>query len=781
VALVVGLVGGLVIAVAAAARRTDTAVTRTVAAARAVDVDVAFLPTPGSTIDLAEVERLPQVSEAARTVGFFVWGETDRGVPVAHSDGAWLAIIAGVDRRYGREMDRFRLVAGRRADPERADEVLVDSLAAERYGVQVGSALKLRFLTDGDLAHLFETGEWDPRADPDTTGSGPLVTFRVVGIAAGLQLEVSVMLLTPAFVEAYGDQAARVAEHTNVRLEHGEADLAAFLDGVQRVTAGHQVDYASTAALVASFERSIHLQARALWLVAVLAAVAAIVVLGQTLARQTAVESADYPTLRALGMARGQLFALALARALVVGAVGGALAVGLAVALSPLAPIGVARTAEPAPGMAVDLLIVGIGAGAVVALVLLIAALPAWRAGRPAGPGLGAEERAAGKPGSAAADLVGRAGLPLTAAMGVRLGLERGRGRAAVPARSAALGAVVAVAIVAAASSFAASLGHLLDTPRLYGQNFDVLIGRGIGPDWGDLVLPPLAESPLVADLASGTIQPATVGGTASGVLAMSGAKGSLPPATVVEGRMPKGPGEVLLGTKTLDAAVGDAVDLQVGEATVSMKVVGRGVLPEISSWKEVGLGEGAVTTFEGLKRLVPDAARNTYLVRLAGGVDSETALTELPPFDPWLATPRGVGDFGRVDSMPYVIAGLFGAMAAAALAHTLVTAVRRRRRDLAILKTLGFTRSQVLSVVAWQATALAALGLLVGLPIGIAAGRWAWRLFAEDLGVVPEPVTPLVPILVVIPVTILLANLVALLPGRSAARTRPALVLRAE
>ena len=146
-ALLVGLVGGLVIAVAAAARRTDTAVTRTLAAARAADAGVSSGDLVGGTVDLAEVERLPQVSDAARTVSFLPWGETDRGVPVVHSDQAPLTVFAGVDRRYGREMDRFRLVAGRRSDPDRVDEVVIDSLAAERYGLQVGSTLKLRFPT----------------------------------------------------------------------------------------------------------------------------------------------------------------------------------------------------------------------------------------------------------------------------------------------------------------------------------------------------------------------------------------------------------------------------------------------------------------------------------------------------------------------------------------------------------------------------------------------------------------------------------------------------------
>jgi ABC-type antimicrobial peptide transport system permease subunit len=79
------------------------------------------------------------------------------------------------------------------------------------------------------------------------------------------------------------------------------------------------------------------------------------------------------------------------------------------------------------------------------------------------------------------------------------------------------------------------------------------------------------------------------------------------------------------------------------------------------------------------------------------------------------------------------------------------------------------------------QATTIAAIGLLVGLPLGVAVGRFAWNVFAEDLGVVPEAVTPIRLTVLVVPAAILLATLIAAIPARSAAHTRPALVLRAE
>jgi ABC-type antimicrobial peptide transport system permease subunit len=110
-----------------------------------------------------------------------------------------------------------------------------------------------------------------------------------------------------------------------------------------------------------------------------------------------------------------------------------------------------------------------------------------------------------------------------------------------------------------------------------------------------------------------------------------------------------------------------------------------------------------------------------------------------------------------------------------------LLTGVRRRRRDLAVLKALGLTRAQLQGAVAWEATALAAVALLAGVPAGIIAGRLAWAAFAAEAGVAAGATFDLALVLLTIPATLLLANVIAAWPGRTAARLRPAAVLRAE
>ena len=138
----------------------------------------------------------------------------------------------------------------------------------------------------------------------------------------------------------------------------------------------------------------------------------------------------------------------------------------------------------------------------------------------------------------------------------------------------------------------------------------------------------------------------------------------------------------------------------------------------------------------------------------------------------------RGLADIGNV---PLLLAGIVGLMAAAALAHTLVTSIRRRRRDLAILKTIGFVRRQVSATIAWQATLLGLVAVAIGVPVGVAAGRWSWNTFADRLGVVPESVVPIVAVVLVVPAALLAANLIAFAPGRLGARVLPAEALRTE
>jgi ABC-type antimicrobial peptide transport system permease subunit len=106
---------------------------------------------------------------------------------------------------------------------------------------------------------------------------------------------------------------------------------------------------------------------------------------------------------------------------------------------------------------------------------------------------------------------------------------------------------------------------------------------------------------------------------------------------------------------------------------------------------------------------------------------------------------------------------------------------VIRRRREAGVLKALGFTRRQVASSMLWQTTTVALVGIAIGVPAGVAAGRIIWRALASNLGVLPVPVVNTWAIAAVASGTIVIANVLAIGPAVAASRARPATLLRAE
>jgi ABC-type antimicrobial peptide transport system permease subunit len=142
---------------------------------------------------------------------------------------------------------------------------------------------------------------------------------------------------------------------------------------------------------------------------------------------------------------------------------------------------------------------------------------------------------------------------------------------------------------------------------------------------------------------------------------------------------------------------------------------------------------------------------------------------------------PAEIVNYRSMGSTPAILGAGLAAGAVIGLGLTLVASVRRRRRDMALFKTLGFTKRQLAAVIAWQASAVVAIGTIVGVPLGIVLGRGLWDLFAHEINAVPAPSVPVLTIVLIAIGGLVFANLVAAIPGRIAARTPTALLLRAE
>jgi ABC-type antimicrobial peptide transport system permease subunit len=115
----------------------------------------------------------------------------------------------------------------------------------------------------------------------------------------------------------------------------------------------------------------------------------------------------------------------------------------------------------------------------------------------------------------------------------------------------------------------------------------------------------------------------------------------------------------------------------------------------------------------------------------------------------------------------------------AATLAHLLVVSVSRRKREIGLLKVLGFVNAQVVSAMTWQASTLALIGIVIGVPLGVVIGRGVWSAFANNLGVVPVSVVPIGLLVVLVAAVVVVANLIAIAPALVATRSKPGDLLR--
>jgi len=764
-ALIVGVFTGGVVTAAAGAQRTGSAYARFLDWSRAPDAVVDAEPYNSSLARLspAAVMRVPQATDAAVIKTFL----TGRSI---------IRFLSPASNAIPGQFWKRKILSGRLADPARPDEVNVSFTLAQRLHLRPGDPLPLVMTADGRRV--------------------PFV-FRVAGIDAAqtefppyLGNGINVAWGTPAFYRQHRalDGFIQVA----LRFHHGSRDWPEVLRELSKSSHGKPPEAALLSAQSVNTQRSIRPQAVALWLLAALFGVIGLLIVGQLLARLTFLEATEYGTLRALGMSRRQLMTACLGRAAAIGAAGGIIAAVLGVALSPLLPVGLAQVAEPSPGIDANVAVLAAGLAAAVLVTTGCAAWPAWRAtaGGPlatlAGP---SQRRRMAVPRLAAAG-------PVPLAMGIRLALHRGAGRTAVPVRSAVASAAVGVAALSAAIVFAASLSHLLASPALYGVTWHAIVANNSGTGPGPVVATVRHDRRVAAWATFWVGAPLRAGRTGFEAIVLEMPRGASFFPAPVTGRLPRTSQEIALGPRTLrqlHARVGGTIQVSLSEYPVRpMTIVGATVFPALSD--TLGLGTGAALTPGGIRHLLPAKVRNpppaaAVFVRFrpsagpqAGRAALATRLARVGSFTvDGPATPTDLVNFGQVQNLPQVLGIGLAAVALLTIAHLLMTSVRRRRRDFAILRVLGFTSWQVRGTLCWQALTLAGIALLIGVPAGIACGRLCWQVFAHQLGITPVTAVPLAGLSVMAAGWLAAAALITVLPGGAATRNRPARVLHSE
>ena len=434
-------------------------------------------------------------------------------LPARHGVPELVNAFSSPDRALGVSADRVKVLQGQMFGPRAPGQAVIDPQLASQQHLRPGGTLHLLGIPD------------TPDGLPELAKAIPLA-FRVTAIAVfdteivpanPTSAEPSV-LLSPPFNATRAAQAIyNYGNEAGVRLRPG-ASMTAFLRTASALakrypaTGGQIIVFSDSDQMMAT-ERAIRPQAVALAIFAVLAGLIGLAVIGQLLARQLVMDSAEFPILRVLGMTRASLAALSLARLAVVTLAGAVIAVGVAIAASPLMPIGPARLAEPAPGVEVNLAVLGVGLAVIVVLPLAVLVPSAWRAaGRARGP-LGVAEPAGSARSSRVGAALGRAG-SVAGSIGVRMAFEAGRGRTAVPVRSALAGTIVAVAAVVAAAVFGTSLIALIGTPHQYGQNWNQEFDLEFGAISPTLSAKLLSKDPSISEYAAGNYGEVTVGGT---------------------------------------------------------------------------------------------------------------------------------------------------------------------------------------------------------------------------------------------------------------------------
>jgi hypothetical protein len=769
------------------------------------------------------IRTLPGV-ESVTSAALFAAGDPDQPRPTDAESAAQsesVQVLGSPDGRYV-DMDRPALREGRL--PTGHNEVLVNVELADAEHIHIGDVLPLGFLSRRD--QLTNQGA--------TTGKPFAVDrMKVVGIATlsdevlpdGVYFRYRIVVSRDvaarydclpnapgpnATMQESIERFAPAGCGTSYRLyslaiRGGDRGVSAALDAFSRRSAqltarlpkvlqdqgfGYTLVGKTTARDERDrVERSIAPITAALWVLAAAAAAITVATLGLVLARESSRARNDQRAWWRLGLTTRQRTAVIVVPLLVAVGIGLALALLGAWLISPIAPFGTVRSIDPSPALELARS-VWLGALALSVSFVIVTVLVALGSSRHAGA-----RRA--RPSTSSIRRLVRVSKRPEVQEGVRAAYSTNRGAGLVVALAGS-----AVAVFLAALVFGTSLSALTSTPVSYGWPWDLAAVGNFG--YGGFDIQKVAATlDHRADVRSWS----ALGFSSSIIVdhdpvpALIGYdKASDVDVTIVRGKLPAAADEVALGTRTaadFNVELGDKVNVSGYEvASRRATVTGIVVLPSLGPFQadRAAPGRGIFIPQAMLEKAMVPRSVTFIGIDLGPGVKNRAALRDLrDEMGPWDPTGYPVLRYSRpirppeiinarsVRVAPLLVGGLLVLAATIGLAVAIVISVRARRRELAVLRTLGFTGRQLRISVRVQALAMMLGGFVVGAPIGILIGRIAWRAFASELGVLTDPTIPIVWIVVTGIGGAVVAALAAAGPARVAAGTEPAVLLRAE
>ena len=369
ISLVVAFGAGVALTAAAGARRTQTAMRRFLAYNRPEDATVFFATTPQVG---RRVVALPQVARWMQLPYLYMSTDPSKFDPRT-------GVFGAEDAAALHTIERPLVVRGRPSRPDRVNEVMVNEREVAALHLHVGSSFTLYAFSLRQTLSGGNTGFTGP-----TRPEGPRYRVRVVGVVREptditvvpdtqnvIYESSGTVYATPALVanlaHTFGESANQLpgSEIVRIQFRHGAADLPAFTKAAVAI-AGNKIQIlpgSDVAQAAGAVQHGVGVEAIALWLFAVVAALTTLLVFSLNVTRILRAELPDHRRLWQLGMSRRQLAAVSLARPFVIAVTWGVLAVALAIVASPLTPIGLARQAEIHRGVAMNAVPVAAGFG----------------------------------------------------------------------------------------------------------------------------------------------------------------------------------------------------------------------------------------------------------------------------------------------------------------------------------------------------------------------------------------------------------------------------------